>query len=648
MTHKTPTEPTRQELIAELERLRARVAELEASPRNGTPAITDPIVDGAPQPDATLRLLLEQVPAIVWSTDTAFRLTLSIGAGLANLGLRPNQVVGQTIFEFLHTTDEYHPAINAHIRCLQGIPSSWETQVQGRTFESHSDPLRNAAGEIIGVIGVALDVTERTNVATALRESENRYRALAENSLVGICQLDMDGNVQYANPALCKSLEVDRPEELLGKSHQTFFTPEGLKKVTAELALRRKGNISHYEAEMIGRRGTAHPVLISGAPVRDENGVVYGMIASFTDISALKEAERKLRESTELFHTVSRVAPVGIILTDALGRCSFANERWCHYCGVSPDQYAGVEWAVALHPDDRIVVETEWESALRENRPFRCEIRLIANGVTRWMICEAAGAYDDAGNAKYYVGAVTDITERRTAEEALRHTENLAATGRMAAHVAHEINNPLAGIKNSFLLIKDAVPASHPYFSYVGRIEKEVDRIARIVAQMLDMYRPHQETPREFKISEAILDVVAFLETSAKERELQIIPRLPEAHHSVVLPESWLRQVLYNVLQNAIESSPRHAPIEIDVALGRQLQIQIADRGPGIPASAAFRIFEPFFTTKAGSGNRGGLGLGLSTSRSLVEAMHGTITFENRPKGGTTFRISLPLKSEAP
>jgi signal transduction histidine kinase len=163
---------------------------------------------------------------------------------------------------------------------------------------------------------------------------------------------------------------------------------------------------------------------------------------------------------------------------------------------------------------------------------------------------------------------------------------------------------------------------------------------------MLDMYRPHQETPREFKIAEAILDVLAFLETSARERQLRILNCLPDSQRTVVLPESWLRQVLYNVLQNAIESSPPNAAVEIVVLLGNVLEIQISDRGGGIPPDAAFKVFEPFFTTKTGSGNRSGLGLGLSTSRSLVEAMHGTITFEARPGGGTTFRISIPNSGE--
>ncbi len=265
------------------------------------------------------------------------------------------------------------------------------------------------------------------------------------------------------------------------------------------------------------------------------------------------------------------------------------------------------------------------------------------------MIGEATASRDQHGHAKYYVGAVTDITELRAAQEALRHTENLAAAGRMSARIAHEINNPLAGIKNSFLLIKDAVSPQHntPIFPMwrVSR-RKSTAFCPHRLAQMLDMYRPDQASPREFKISEAILDVVAFLEPGAKERCIHIKTSLPDVQQSVLLPESSLRIILYNVLQNAIEASPPGGVVRVEAAVDGQLAIRISDHGSGIPAPIAFHIFEPFFTTKHGAGNRGGLGLGLSTSRSLIEAMKGTITFDSS-HAGTTFQIQIPLHNPA-
>ncbi|MCD6333974.1 MAG: hypothetical protein J7M27_01405 [Candidatus Latescibacteria bacterium] len=221
--------------------------------------------------------------------------------------------------------------------------------------------------------------------------------------------------------------------------------------------------------------------------------------------------------------------------------------------------------------------------------------------------------------------------------------EKLAAAGRMAARIAHEINNPLAGIKNSFLLIKDAISEDYPYYEYVGRIEKEIDRIARIVRQMFDLYRPDREESREFPVDEAIRDVVALLEASRREYKATLEVDTGDASALVVMPEALLRQILYNVLQNAIEASPPGGVVRIAVALAEDvLTLTISDRGSGIPEEVGHRIFEPFFTTKSGL-TTGGLGLGLSVSKNIVESLGGSLDFESAAGQGTVFNITLPF-----
>lgn len=234
-------------------------------------------------------------------------------------------------------------------------------------------------------------------------------------------------------------------------------------------------------------------------------------------------------------------------------------------------------------------------------------------------------------------------TERiRDLEKQRSEIEKLVATGRMAARIAHEINNPLASIKNSFLLIKDAVSESHPYYDYVDRIEKEINRITRIVHQMMDLYRPKQGAPHEFQIREIINDVVSLLKVSCHERDVSISVDLPEDSVVGFLPDDSLRQVLFNILQNAIDASPEGGIVKVGVAVSNdRLNISVTDQGSGIPKDLGPLIFEPFFTTK-GDLPKGGLGLGLSISRSLVEAMGGSIQFQSQANMGTVFRILLP------
>jgi signal transduction histidine kinase len=222
-------------------------------------------------------------------------------------------------------------------------------------------------------------------------------------------------------------------------------------------------------------------------------------------------------------------------------------------------------------------------------------------------------------------------------------SEKLAATGRMAARIAHEINNPLGTIQTAFQLISRAVPKEHRHYHYVGKIEKEIDRITQIVRQMLDLHKPHQEPPKEFRADEAIEEVLALMKPKFHERNLSCEPNLHRAREIIRLPENMLRQILYNVLLNAVEASPPDGLVSItaEIALNR-LHIAVIDHGDGIPEEIKARIFEPFFTTKS-NGKTGGMGLGLPICKSLIETMNGLIELESKPGEGTICRIAIPL-----
>ncbi len=247
-----------------------------------------------------------------------------------------------------------------------------------------------------------------------------------------------------------------------------------------------------------------------------------------------------------------------------------------------------------------------------------------------------------------FTGILHDVSQRRRTEQMLRESEKLAATGRIAARVAHEINNPLAGIKNSFLLLKDAIGPEHRYFSYVARIENEIARIARIVRQMFDLCRPEELSLDEIDLVATIHDVVALLGTIAPQRNVTIEVSTAGLQQRLQLPEDSIRQVLYNIVINAIEASPEGGRVRIDAGVvDGSLWLDVRDDGAGIPPEVRAHVYEPFFTTKRGTG-AAGLGLGLSISRGIVEWLGGTLDFEVCNGQGTLFRVVLPVSPRLP
>ena len=238
-----------------------------------------------------------------------------------------------------------------------------------------------------------------------------------------------------------------------------------------------------------------------------------------------------------------------------------------------------------------------------------------------------------------------DLTERKRAEESLRQIGALTTMGQLAARVAHEINNPLAGIQNAFLLVRSGISPEHPHFRFVGAIEREISRIAAVTRQLYETYRPDQSLDSKSSVILAISDAVSFLEQVNLTRNIRIVTNVLRAPSLVPVPDALLRQTLYNLVQNALDASPPNAIIEVSAAQeGEWCVIRVCDEGPGIPERIRERIFEPFFSTKDRTMKTGGMGIGLALVRQSVLAVGGTVTVKDRPEGGTLFEVRLPMK----
>src|SRR5439155_2371171 len=243
--------------------------------------------------------------------------------------------------------------------------------------------------------------------------------------------------------------------------------------------------------------------------------------------------------------------------------------------------------------------------------------------------------------------------ERRTVEQQLFESEKLAAVGRLAATVAHEINNPLEAIKNALYLVVSSTPPEDPNARFLEIARKETERVSGIIQQMLGFYRPAViQTPTNVNV--IIEEALGLLEREL--RRHQVVTRL---HLSPLLPTvlahpDQLKQVFLNLFLNAQQAMPNGGTLEISTRVsqerdseflaGRYVLIQVQDEGSGIPEEHIARIFEPFYSTKV---EMKGTGLGLWVSQGIVQSHGGQITVRSRPGHGTTFTIALPPEQGA-
>ena len=270
------------------------------------------------------------------------------------------------------------------------------------------------------------------------------------------------------------------------------------------------------------------------------------------------------------------------------------------------------------------------------------------------MEVSATEIRDGRGAVMAIVSVMQDIgrlreLERRRLEQVLFDSEKLAATGRLAASIAHEINNPLEAVQNSLYLLEKQLGADTNNRQYLDIASRETQRMSRILRQMLGFYR-QQESIAEVDLNALVEEAGALVAKRLRERGIQIANQLDPALPRIRASADQLKQVLLNLLLNAADSMPKGGTItvatqagagaETEVAGRDAVQIHVSDTGGGIPDDLIAQIFEPFFSTKPGKGT----GLGLWVSQGIVQSHGGTMRVRSRVGRGTTFVITLPVQ----
>ncbi len=486
------------------------------------------------------------------------------------------------------------------------------------------------------MLGVLLTITLRL-AQTAFeraREAERQRLARAlESATDGVWEWDVRAGHTERSPNIWRRLGYDPERVEPGMEAWTSrIHPEDREKYDAVMRahLEDKNTAFSLEYRVKAADGEWHWIVDQGRIVqRTAWGQPERMLGLVGDITERKRADAVLAASEQRFRAIFESAMQFQTLMDLDCTMLEANPAILELGGLGREDISG-----------RLLWDAPWWSEQADRRKSLMEACNEArNGTTVRMSDDIRGSGDRVVSIEYSIKPIMDhdgrvvqllfegrdVTERKRAEAVLREMNTLTTMGRLAAHVAHEINNPLAGIQNSFLLIKDAIPESHPHYAYVGAIEREMARIARVTRQLYETYRHGQDEDGEASIAVEASDAVSLLTQLNRSKQVTITLDTDGAPQVVPIPGAIVRQTLFNLVQNAVDASPPGGTVEVrGWAEDGRLRLSVKDSGPGVPQELRERVFEPFFSTKSNL-RTGGMGIGLSLVRRSIEALGGRV-----------------------
>jgi PAS domain S-box-containing protein len=474
------------------------------------------------------------------------------------------------------------------------------------------------------------------------------FHEFVETVSVGVAVLDLEGRIQYANPAYCEIFGYPASE----LHHRNFISlahPDQQAHAGAQLSalLRGEQDKLRLEVRTLGKGRSMRWVRVSGSLLRDEKGDPHAAIAVVEDVTPQHSSEDALHDVLAERAQWMEALPQMVWVTSAAGEPEYVNERWRDFTGIelhvseSSEPFGG---AGLIHPDDRARTVEIFVNALRTKLPYEVEHRMRrADGSYRWVLARAQPLFDVVGEVAHWFGTSTDIHERKAAENLLLRTEKLAAAGRLAATVAHEINNPLEAVGNLiYLALHESGLPSVPR-EYLRMANDELRRVGHIVSQTLGFYRD-SGTPQPIDLAPLVNDVLSLYQRKLDARQIRVTRSMESAIVEGVAGE--LRQVVANLLSNALDAMEPFGVLAIEVRSQRdQVHLSISDTGHGIATPLLEHIFEPFFTTKKDVGT----GLGLWVSKGIVEKHQGrldVVSSQEEEDHGTAFVMTLPRREE--
>jgi PAS domain S-box-containing protein len=598
------------------------------------------------------RDLAENARDFIYTGDLSGRITYVNEAMAAFFGVPVSVIVGRRFHDFViadpETADlEAALATIAAGTSLPLVTFAVRTAAGPRWVEALASSIRGAHGEIVGVRGIARDVTDRMHAAQALRESEERFRTSFDSASIGIVLVGTDGRVSQVNRAFCAMMGYEEAE-ILGQGVEMLTHPDDLAATLerASDALGGGAQSYHLEKRYWHKRGHTVWGLLSSALVRDVHGEPRYFISQIQDITERKHAEEALRESELRYRGLVESQQDLIVRFDVALRLTFVNDAYCAKVGRSRAELLGRSWLHLVEPEDLGALLAVMPSIDVPPYRSRADVRVQTAQGERWIAWEGCAIKDAHGHTVEIQAAGRDVTERRAAEEALRASleelrcseERLRLLAQHQATIREEerkrigfdlhdnVCQELLGIA---MLIESLRRRVTPLADSAGG---ELERIVRYLNELVEHLRMLARDMRPMQLRDlglegslrSLVDAMASPRTRVTAEFVGAIPRLEEEVEIAV----------YRIAQEALANAARHAAagaIVLTLAVrDGHIELVVRDDGRGFDVDG-----------------RRSQALGLVSMRERALALGGHFEVTSAPGDGTVVRLECPAVSRA-
>jgi len=628
------------------------------------------------------RTLIETMEEGLIIVDEKENFTFANPAACKIFGYSEKILTSMNIRNFV-TKEGFQNILDNTILRKKGISSKYELNISTRDDDKRVITI--AASPLIvdekftGTFGIISDITEKQKIDRTFRE----LKQAVETMTIGVTITEIDGKIIFTNPADAK-MHGYEPEELIGKDVRIFAPVQIRKSVSLSQIKKWKGSIR--ESSNTRKDGSIFPVRLMSDIVKDSKGDPVAFITTCEDITERKQAEEALRESEERFRSTFFHAAAGMILIHPDGKIRQVNQSFCKMIGYKENELLGRKINSIIHPEDVQKNERDIKTMLAGKlNYFHIEERLIhKKSNIIWVNVSISSVNDDYGRSLYLIAQVLDISEMRKVEEEIKELNRrlearvkeelnkrieqqqlliqkskLESLGKLAAGIAHEINQPLAGISMAMdnILFKLSMDkCSKDYLDKkINSVFNDIDRIRHIIEHVRTFSRDQKSILMEkIDINETIRKALSMVQTQYKNHNIEVILDFKDRLGFAIGNKFKLEQVTLNLLNNAKDAVEDREDAGNEINYKKQIKIktfsnpdkifiEIEDNGTGIPQENLDNIFDPFFTTKE---PEKGTGLGLSIIYGIIQEMKGEIAVISEKNKFTKFLIKLPNLSK--